>query len=224
MNFLNLSRFPLFSKRPGLKFRVVAGGGVGADSSNVSRNILENSLGIDTRVVFAKAPCKNRKNPLSPLYYGLTRLTLLAVVFLSASTLCAEDSKVFYPTDAPDKILTPSGGSNPIATSILYLVFLGAAGAVAYVFWKRKNTPTCGKMLPEQPVNIVSTRPLGNRQFLVVVRHKEKELLLGVGQGFINKLSESAASNDVDKNNIPVASKPEKFSKILRHAKKGRGV
>ncbi len=63
----------------------------------------------------------------------------------------------------------------------------GLAWAV-YIFWRKKNVPARTTRAQARILDVTATRPLGNRQFLVVVRYGKKELLLGVGQGFITPL------------------------------------
>lgn len=135
-------------------------------------------------------------NPLAPLYYGLTRLSVL-VLFFFAISLHAEESsgKVFYPAPPPAAAATPTS-ANPVATSFFYLIFLGGMGYVAYLLWKKKVVPQKSSKAKASALDITTTRPLGNRQFLVVVNYKDKELLLGVGQGFITKLDSSGKTLD----------------------------
>lgn len=122
----------------------------------------------------------------------------LFALLLCAHFLYAEEAKIYYPAQgsAVAPAVTPSATpnetgpkTNPVATSILYLVFLGAMGYVAYTMWQKRAQPQATQKLSAQNLQILTTRPLGNRQFLVVVKHNQEELLLGVGQGFITRLN-----------------------------------
>ncbi len=118
-------------------------------------------------------------------------LSLIALLFL-VGVLHAEEAKIYYPSEAAAPITAvPAGApakSTPITTSVLYLALLAAMGYATYIMWKKKTVPQRSGATSKEPLQIINTRPLGNRQFLVVVKYKEKELLLGVGQGFISKL------------------------------------
>ena len=111
--------------------------------------------------------------------------------------LHAEDKKVFYPavnTPAANAVATPpTSGANPVATSFFYLIILGGVSYAAYLHWRQKKIPTLNNTKGAS-LDILTTRPLGNRQFLVVVRYKEKDVLLGVGQGFITHLESTPNS------------------------------
>lgn len=124
----------------------------------------------------------------------------LFTLLLCAHFLYAEEAKVYYPAQSSPAALTSTEGAtraepgpktNPVATSILYLVFLGAMGYVAYTLWQKRTHPQATQKLSAQNLQILTTRPLGNRQFLVVVKYNQEELLLGVGQGFITRLNNS---------------------------------
>lgn len=118
-----------------------------------------------------------------------------------------KDSKVYYPAGSNSGSSSgasslagaiPTAPANPVATTVLYLAFLGGLSYVAYLLWRRKISPQRTVAAALSPLEVINTRPLGNRQFLVVVRYKEKELLLGVGQGFITRLESSSIDSTPD--------------------------
>lgn len=122
----------------------------------------------------------------------MKQILSLFVLLSFAGVVHAEESKIYYPAEKPAPAMAAPAGvpqkSAPVTTSVLYLALLASMGYAAYVMWKKKTVPQRSHVQSKEPLQIVNTRALGNRQFLVVVKYKEKELLLGVGQGFINKL------------------------------------
>ena len=120
----------------------------------------------------------------------MKKILSLLIAFGLSCALHAEEvaSKVYYP-GSPDKSsaasATPAGS---VFVSVLYLVFLAGLAWAVYLFWRKKNIPCHTTPGQARVLDVTATRPLGNRQFLVVVRYGKKDLLLGVGQGFITPL------------------------------------
>jgi len=104
-------------------------------------------------------------------------------------TLCAgqSDAKVYDPSVASALGSAPTPGSS-FLISVIYLVFLAGLAWAVYLFWRKRSAPCRTTRSQARILDVTATRPLGNRQFLVVVRYGKKELLLGVGQGFITPL------------------------------------
>ena len=118
----------------------------------------------------------------------MPKILSLIALFLASCVACfADDAKVYYPAQAPATVVSPAASSSPLVTSVLYLIFLGVMAWAAYLLWRRKNAPV-GTTATPAAIQISATRPLGNRQFLVVAHYKDQELLLGVGEGFITRL------------------------------------
>ena len=114
------------------------------------------------------------------------------LLFLVATcSLFAEESakEVFYPAAETAAVVAPHSAGGAFLTSVFYLLFLAAMATVAWYVWRKKVIPNQGKAaFTTETIEIGATRSLGNRQFLVVAKIGGKELLLGVGPGFINKL------------------------------------
>jgi len=140
--------------------------------------------------------------------------TVSLLILLFATTLFAEEIQqgdVIYPAaDEPvseAEMIVPDAsapGAGSALTGIFYVIFLGALGTIAWYFWRQRSPVAAGcssKAL--KGIQIGATRSLGNRQFLVVARYNNKELLLGVGPGFINKVE----SFDVQKEEGDLCSK-----------------
>ncbi len=117
---------------------------------------------------------------------------LIPLFLLSASVLFAEEpTHVYYPAAPENTSSVAVAGPSSTGTAFVYILFLAAIAYAAYVFWKRKKGLSGVKNAAQAPLEVVNTRALGNRQFLVVVKYREKELLLGVGQGFITRLDQT---------------------------------
>lgn len=203
--------------------------------------ILECGFSLTPRVTFlkpapaSKSPRQNSERSLWPLCSGLTRLMLVALVFAvtalraeepsvsqASSAQSTDSSKIFYPNAAQPKAVAPVAAAHPIMASIVYLAFLGGLGFVVYGMWNRKNCPVGGRKIAPSALEITATKPLGNRQFLVVVKHNSEEILLGVGQGFITRLSGCENSkNEISGNSKSFSAVPssKNFSDVLINQK-----
>lgn len=78
-------------------------------------------------------------------------------------------------------------GRGPGLMVFTYVAILGVGGYLFFHQWKqRRMGPVGGKS--GQRLNLLETRMLGNKQFLVVAEYDDRRMLLGVGPGFINHL------------------------------------
>ena len=131
--------------------------------------------------------------PLSSLTGWLT--VVLGCAVLETAQLMAATEPL--PAARPgETVLYPAGGApaearsaqTPASASSTW-VFVGlvslAAGAAWY--WRRRQTGPLGR---RGTIQIEDTRPLGNRQFLVVASCDGRRFLLGVATGGIKMLSE----------------------------------
>jgi flagellar protein FliO/FliZ len=100
----------------------------------------------------------------------------------------APDS-IIYPKNSPDR---PAGvavekGSDT-SRMLIMLIALGLAAAGVWVFvQKRQSGPLAAR--GQRKLQIDETRPLGNRQYLIVANYDGKKFLLGVTPGRINLLT-----------------------------------
>ncbi len=104
-----------------------------------------------------------------------------------AAPLFSERSSetLLYPSGSPDSPEAPRaapGGSG--ATWVFTVLVIAAAAGVWY--WRRRNGSPSRK---HGLIAIEDTRPLGNRQFLVVASCDGRRFLLGVAAGNIQLLS-----------------------------------
>jgi flagellar protein FliO/FliZ len=121
---------------------------------------------------------------------------ILAAGCLAAAPLAAQTA----PTPAPGTVLHPGTGALPDAFpaatpgaggtsfgSAVVIVLCGLAGAA--LWWRlRRNSATAG-VRGDRKLAIAETRPLGNRQYLVVADYEGKKFLLGVVPGRIDLLA-----------------------------------
>ncbi|MGB0371224.1 MAG: FliO/MopB family protein [Opitutales bacterium] len=91
----------------------------------------------------------------------------------------------------------PQGPSSSFLTTLGSWIVVFIVFGAAFVYVKKKGLLKSPNVTgPEKALNIVETTALGGRQFLVLARVRDKEVLLGVGQGFISKLDSIDASVD----------------------------
>ncbi len=106
--------------------------------------------------------------------------------------------------DAPVDSGQWSGGGSSSVLIVLFLLLIGSSIA-AWIFFKRGAFP---RMKGGEQLQIVETRALGGRQFLVVAHHGDQKFLLGVCPGRIDYLCSL--------NNVPEVGSDEAFETILQ--------
>lgn len=102
-----------------------------------------------------------------------------------------------------DTLLIPSGSTHPeletarpgSSSSWLVALALCAAGA-AWFWWKKRMGTPLARGGRERQIEIEESRPLGNRQYLVVATVGERKFLLGVTPGSIQMLSSLDAQEE----------------------------
>ena len=95
---------------------------------------------------------------------------------------------VIYPKNAADTTKPALAGEHDSNRSLILVVaFLLAAGGVWLMVQRRKAGPGGGR--GGRKLQIDETRPLGNRQYLVVADYDGKKFLLGVTPGRIQMLT-----------------------------------
>lgn len=111
----------------------------------------------------------------------------------AGSAFAADDDKVIFPGSSPksETISVPKGGS---LNTVTLLVALALAAGGGWLVWRNRR----GTSGPRgtQSLAVEETRPLGNRQYLVVASYEGKKFLLGVCPGQINLLSPLTNSAD----------------------------
>jgi flagellar protein FliO/FliZ len=97
------------------------------------------------------------------------------------------DERIIYPgasKDAPSPAL-PAGSGTRGLTTLLGVAML--AGVGAWLVWKKRQDGPAKR--EARLLAIDETRPLGNRQYLVVASYEGRKFLLGVCPGRIDLLS-----------------------------------
>jgi len=94
---------------------------------------------------------------------------------------------IIYPKNAAEPVKTATAGNSDTSRSLIVVVaLLLAAGGAWLLLQRRKAGPVGGR---GRKLQIDETRPLGNRQYLVVADYDGKKFLLGVAPGQIQMLT-----------------------------------
>lgn len=125
------------------------------------------------------------------LLFWQSGLCLVVAVLLIHPALAwgaLDPDEVIAPKESTTTEVAPLSegiGSETVTNMVMGLLLLAGVAIAAIVWMKRRP----GAVLASAGhLQIVETRMLGNRQFLVVVDHAGQRMLLGVGPGFITNL------------------------------------
>jgi flagellar protein FliO/FliZ len=113
----------------------------------------------------------------------------LAALPLSAQTVAANaPGTVLHPGAAlPQAFPAAAAGSGTSFASTIVIVLCGLAGA--WLWWRLRRNTAANVGRGDRKLAIAETRPLGNRQYLVVADYEGKKFLLGVCPGRIDLLA-----------------------------------
>lgn len=107
---------------------------------------------------------------------------------------------VLYPggvnADSP-RAATPAAPARPGFSWLWAAVIVGGCGA--WLLWRQRRAQAAG--VAPSGLRVEETRPLGNRQFLVVASHEGRRFLLGVAPGnirFLTDLNPEGSSHVAD--------------------------
>ncbi|MBC7365874.1 MAG: flagellar biosynthetic protein FliO [Undibacterium sp.] len=118
----------------------------------------------------------------------LCALLVLCMLPLAASAAAAVDeSKVIYPKAPAGAAESVAAGSNRALNGTTVLGALVLAGGGVWLLRRSRNAKATGRV--SGALAIDETKPLGNRQYLVVASYEGKKFLLGVCPGRIDMLS-----------------------------------
>jgi flagellar protein FliO/FliZ len=100
---------------------------------------------------------------------------------------------IIYPKPAADQAKSAIASEHDTSRSLIVVVaLLLAAGGAWLILLRRKAGPTGGH---GRKLQIDETKPLGNRQYLVVADYEGKKFLLGVTPGQIQMLTPLKSGN-----------------------------
>jgi flagellar protein FliO/FliZ len=103
---------------------------------------------------------------------------------LTVATAAVDDTKIFTPGAAAPAGVTASGPGLGSVTLVVGLVLAGVGG---WLVWRARGGTPVGR--EARRLNLLETRSLGSRQFLVVAAYDDKKYLLGVCPGRIDLLA-----------------------------------
>lgn len=107
---------------------------------------------------------------------------MLALGCTAAALRAADDETVIVPRRSASAE-SPISGSHSGSGVATLLGVIGLAAAGGWVFWRGRKTKGLGR--EARQLVIEETRPLGNRQFLVVAAYRGQKFLVGVCPGRI---------------------------------------
>jgi len=116
-------------------------------------------------------------------------LLLLLAAPLAAETTAPSPSSVVYPAASG---VTPSAFGRDSSSGFSPLAAVGiaaCAGAGLWLWWRGRQGSAAFPARGERRLVVAETRPLGNRQYLVVAAYDDKRYLLGVCPGRIELLA-----------------------------------
>src|SRR4051812_17546568 len=123
-------------------------------------------------------------------------LTLALLASFTSSAHAIDDGKILFPKGANTPAAPETEKSNGLgATTVLGALVL--AGGGAWLLVRSRSVKTAGRDVQSLAIN--ETRPLGNRQYLVVASYEGKKFLLGVCPGRIDLLSPLSENNPAGK-------------------------
>lgn len=133
-------------------------------------------------------------------------ISLTATFQLDASSLLLEDnenSDEVAVEKAPENLLkSRSDASSPYFLISVYAFLFIAGGIAFYVLYKKKMLSGFSGLNSNKNIRVIETSMLGNRQFLVLAECMNRKVLLGVGPGFITKLSEFGSDHSEFENSF----------------------
>lgn len=122
------------------------------------------------------------------LIRGGRRLLALSALGAGLSALAqpADDTVVYPRNAAPGPAV--AGRAAPAGGSAWLLVGAAGVGVAGWWFWRQRQQAAQGNPAARK-LAIAESRPLGNRQYLVVAEYDGRKYLLGVCPGHIEMLA-----------------------------------
>ena len=139
-----------------------------------------NGPGVPASANAAPAPLQHA-SPLAP--QGLDSVSSIA-----ADRKPAAERGNALATPAPLRASPPAPGLEELGRLLGYITLLAALAGAAIYLIKFGLPLRRGRSKEERKLQVLEMRPLGNRQFLIVVGYEETRMLLGVTPGKIDYL------------------------------------
>jgi len=117
---------------------------------------------------------------------GFGLLWLLPWLAAASPAVGADDAKVIFPKTSAASAPTAEAASSPWAGTVVGALVLVAGGVW---FLARSRTAKSRGGVSLAALKVEETKPLGNRQFLVVASYEGQKFLIGVVPGRIDFLS-----------------------------------
>jgi len=116
----------------------------------------------------------------------LGRMLAFGGLLAATAAFSADDNQIIYPGKSPSaNLATPASAGGVGLLPVVGVIALAAAGG--WLLWSKRGVALAGR--DARQLTIAETRPLGNRQYLVVAAYEGKKFLLGVCPGRIEMLT-----------------------------------
>ncbi len=119
----------------------------------------------------------------------MRRIVLLVAVLLLPLSVSRAEDRVIYPRTSGAAVgLVPEKPATGVSPMLLVSALIAAA-AGGWLLWRQRRSPHGITGSQARKLSVAESRPLGNRQYLVVADYEGKKFLLGVCPGRIDLLS-----------------------------------
>ncbi len=126
----------------------------------------------------------------------LTFAVLLPLAGMASTAVGTDESKVIFPKATASSAPADEPGRSPGLSTVVGALIL-AAGGVWFLLRSRAAKANAGTS--PASLKVEETKPLGNRQFLVVASYEGQKFLLGVVPGRVDFLSALKAEEGTGK-------------------------
>ncbi|MBN2235388.1 MAG: FliO/MopB family protein, partial [Opitutales bacterium] len=106
------------------------------------------------------------------------------------------EPKTIVPREVGEDYFVPGAGRQMSMTRSIYLILVVIVGMAVFGYLAKRGKLPIKGLSDGGALRIKETRMLGNKQFLVVVEHQDRKMLLGVGPGFISYLCPLSGSDE----------------------------
>ncbi len=100
----------------------------------------------------------------------------------------AAPTQIIYPKNSPERPAGLPAEKSPLSGVLVMVTAIALAAAGAWILLQRRQSGPLSAR-GQRKLQVEETRPLGNRQYLVVAQYEGKKFLLGVTPGQIALLT-----------------------------------